>query len=519
MRVRRDRIKHKIPESTLHKLTREHYIRKFQAQLIKVTNIAIKNIKDNQTAPQTNAPDETTAPETEMLNQTEELPSATARNTENAITADEATTTNEMDLDTAAPFTMVRIKSQRTSEGAGNTAKKPRMDARDPKPFTTTNRFAPLTVTDDDAAPDDAGTAEDSTNSPRQASKTPKNLPPPIVIYGKANNNAQFIKFIETTVKKGFKIKYTNENTNIHINDATEWKSLKSTLSENKLEFHSYTHRDEKTHAFVLRGLDHAPPPEMIVRELRELHGVEVTQCYTMNKTRRPAYLVITKSDTTLTKISKIRALEYTMVTWQRYQNNKKIIQCHRCQAWGHATSNCFAAPKCLKCAEGHLTTNCTKTDKDTPAKCVNCGGPHPANNVECTVYLQKLKAIQNNIAGRQQQPRKPPNSNEFPALRYRPAPSPATNSWKAAAHSTATQQQHLQQQQQQQESARVQKGEANEISELTSELNSLNEMINVSAMLAAVKDLNSKLRLCKSALEKFTVFNSFAQNLSVHGL
>ncbi|GFW37301.1 nucleic-acid-binding protein from transposon X-element [Trichonephila clavipes] len=42
-----------------------------------------------------------------------------------------------------------------------------------------------------------------------------------------------------------------------------------------------------------------------------------------------------------------------------------------------------FGAPKCLKCSGSHLTADCKKSTK-SPAKCANCGGPHPANFSGC---------------------------------------------------------------------------------------------------------------------------------------
>ncbi|GFY54113.1 nucleic-acid-binding protein from transposon X-element [Trichonephila inaurata madagascariensis] len=57
-------------------------------------------------------------------------------------------------------------------------------------------------------------------------------------------------------------------------------------------------------------------------------------------------------------------------------------------------------APKCLKCSGSHLTADCKKSTK-SPAKCANCGGPHPANFSGCP----------SNPVNRKQQ-KKQPNKN-----------------------------------------------------------------------------------------------------------
>ncbi|XP_063988300.1 uncharacterized protein LOC135168239 [Diachasmimorpha longicaudata] len=81
-------------------------------------------------------------------------------------------------------------------------------------------------------------------------------------------------------------------------------------------------------------------------------------------------------------------------ITWEHYMNKRRITQCRRCQEWGHSTTNCVAKPLCLKCAENHLTRECTKT-RDTPATCANCGGKHPANATSCEAYKRRIELIE----------------------------------------------------------------------------------------------------------------------------
>ncbi|GJQ88069.1 hypothetical protein Trydic_g18196, partial [Trypoxylus dichotomus] len=52
------------------------------------------------------------------------------------------------------------------------------------------------------------------------------------------------------------------------------------------------------------------------------------------------------------------------------------IVQCHKCQMFGHTQSNCNINYKCMKCGEDHSTHLCEKP-KTTPPKCANCGGEH----------------------------------------------------------------------------------------------------------------------------------------------
>lgn len=104
-----------------------------------------------------------------------------------------------------------------------------------------------------------------------------------------------------------------------------------------------------------------------------------------------PLYMIITNSTVTLKKISVIKTLLHTKVHWEVHQNKKRITQCRRCQGWGHATTNCFSTPRCVKCAQNHFSHECLAPAEQEP-KCANCNGAHTAANSVCPVYQYKLQ-------------------------------------------------------------------------------------------------------------------------------
>ncbi|KMQ93449.1 nucleic-acid-binding protein from transposon x-element [Lasius niger] len=59
---------------------------------------------------------------------------------------------------------------------------------------------------------------------------------------------------------------------------------------------------------------------------------------------------------------------------------DQDIAQCTKCQAYGHTKNYCFRGPRCVKCAEKHLTADCPKKQKFNEVKCYNCGGNHSAS-------------------------------------------------------------------------------------------------------------------------------------------
>lgn len=76
----------------------------------------------------------------------------------------------------------------------------------------------------------------------------------------------------------------------------------------------------------------------------------------------------------------------------------------------------------CLKCGEQHETAQCGKS-KDIPAKCITCGGNHPANNTECPIYkkLEEKIRIAKTLAREKETAQR---------TRYISAPFPSTNAW-----------------------------------------------------------------------------------------
>ena len=64
----------------------------------------------------------------------------------------------------------------------------------------------------------------------------------------------------------------------------------------------------------------------------------------------------------------------------------KEIVQCKRCQRYGHMQKYCNHKFRCVKCAGNHPTDQCTKSP-ETPAKSIHCQGEHPANYKGCSAY------------------------------------------------------------------------------------------------------------------------------------
>jgi len=68
------------------------------------------------------------------------------------------------------------------------------------------------------------------------------------------------------------------------------------------------------------------------------------------------------------------------------YTTKQGVLQCYRCQGFGHIAASCNCEPKCQKCGGEHGRQEC---DVSEP-KCANCGGAHTASSYECSRYVQE---------------------------------------------------------------------------------------------------------------------------------
>jgi hypothetical protein len=72
------------------------------------------------------------------------------------------------------------------------------------------------------------------------------------------------------------------------------------------------------------------------------------------------------------------------------------IVQCTRCQLYGHTKTYCTRPFACVRCGGNHNSTQCQKP-RSTPAKCALCEKDHPANYKGCQIYRDLIN-IKNKV-------------------------------------------------------------------------------------------------------------------------
>ncbi|CAG9860904.1 unnamed protein product [Phyllotreta striolata] len=382
--------------------------------------------------------------------------------------------------------------------------------------FITTNRYENLRTEENEQEEEEQAGVSNYENEKIAKETNEKTKIPPIVINKKFENHNELTKEIKKTLTKGFYLKFTKNTTLIFAEDENEYKTLLKELEDTELEHHYYTLPKDKSHAFVLRGLDTDPELTVIEDALHNEHQITTRKIFRMKTKSRPLYLITTNAGITLNWLNQnVKYLLQTRVYWDRRQTNKEIIQCHRCQSWGHATSNCRRDYKCLKCAKDHPTYMCKKTI-DMPAVCANCGEDHPANSTKCKVYLDKIERKSQNRPNKQIQiKRNNPftlRTEEFPELSlpstsaaYQKEPNripPVTRRAPWANRTTDIPVKHPTM-------------DFSDISEVTNELNKLNEQINMKQVLEALKDLNQRISRAKNNFDVILIMQAFKDEVN----
>ncbi|KAK5646483.1 hypothetical protein RI129_004947 [Pyrocoelia pectoralis] len=131
-----------------------------------------------------------------------------------------------------------------------------------------------------------------NTQQHKMRQKKPKH-PPPIVVHGKLRDHNEVMQSLQKEIKKGFHVTHTQNNTSIHVYDTEEYRRLKAVLENDQVDFHTYTEKENKTYAFVLRGLDTEPEKGEIEKELVNVYKLPVVTVYKMNTKKNSLYTLL----------------------------------------------------------------------------------------------------------------------------------------------------------------------------------------------------------------------------------
>lgn len=255
--------------------------------------------------------------------------------------------------------------------------------------ITTTNKFAPLTNEDN----------ETNQNSNKEQIT---HKPPPIFIYGVIDITKMNANLANITEQETFQCKaLQNDTVKINTKNPETYRKLIQHLNDEKIVHHTYQLKENRAYRVVIRNLHYSIPTADIKQEL-ETKGHTVRNIlnirHRVSKLPLMMFYVDLEPSSNNKEIYNIEYIGNMKITIEPPHKKKTVIQCLRCQLYGHSKAYCTRPYKCVKCGGDHKSTDCKKL-KDTPATCALCGGKHTANWKGCTVYrnLQSVKSKQSN--------------------------------------------------------------------------------------------------------------------------
>ena len=236
--------------------------------------------------------------------------------------------------------------------------------------------------------------------------------PPPIKIKKLINYIEKCKKLEELIGKKTFTCRSTVNETIFNFTTSDGYRKAVRFFRESNEDFHTYQLDEDKCFRVVIRHLHHSTPVDMIKNELEEL-GYNVKNVTNVilkrkedssseySRTPLPLFFIDLEKRDNIQDIFHLKYLAYCNIKIEEPYKRREIVQCQRCQQYGHTKSYCNHAPKCIRCAGSHLTTACI-TSRQEPVVCALCGGNHPANYKGCDIYktlqkrLRRPEAVKN---------------------------------------------------------------------------------------------------------------------------
>lgn len=215
---------------------------------------------------------------------------------------------------------------------------------------------------------------------------------PPIFVSG-VQNIKPLQKLLDNIAQGCYTLKIlNNDQVKIQSNKSEKYLPIITALKEKNTEFFTYQRKENRNFKVVLRNLH----PSVEIQEIKEelkAKGHNVLRINNIiqriSKKPLPLFFVELENKENNKEIYKIDLLLYSKVIFEQPYKKREIPQCMRCQQYGHTKSYCYKTPRCVKCAENHLTQNCPRKAKSSGVTCTNCGENHPANYRGCVVFKQ----------------------------------------------------------------------------------------------------------------------------------
>ncbi|CAH0384260.1 unnamed protein product [Bemisia tabaci] len=282
--------------------------------------------------------------------------------------------------------------------------------------------------------------------------------PRPIFLTPPDNIDALKKWLLAKGAKPTFSLKLEKESLKLQLETTAEFRLIQRALKAENKTFYYFQLPQEKPFKVVIKGIHTSYSEEDVKIALEELgytilrvhRGMKITRTpiegnpSASTKSMEPIPIVfvdLPKGDESK-KIHNLDRLLHQVIKVEAPKSSKWLPQCKRCMLYGHTRNFCNMPPRCVKCLGPHGTADCNKTEEG--ARCVLCGGDHPANYKGCA------EAKKANISKSSKSPINPPPTEEhsysvtppsFPPLRTKGKSyaKAATSPIPTAAHPSST--------------------------------------------------------------------------------
>lgn len=336
----------------------------------------------------------------------------------------------------AAPATTTAASARTTA--AKDTAKTTAVSAKTTAESTTTGPVEP--ATSGTTAPAAAATAATAA----AAAGTEKNTTP-VVLWA-----TTMPRTLATQLKKdGVKFSAEPCRRTVAIKAATPsgHALLLKAMEDQNLQGYTYSSGPAATITRILKRISSEYSAAEVAEELsaESSRTVTVTEMSDRHGRRLDMFKVTaTKSDMEEVMKCGIFGTHPRRMQWE-LPHRQEVVQCFRCQRFGHSARHCMMQSRCVKCSQSHARGSCQNTDRSSPAYCVNCGEMgHPANFRQCPKYLAAVeqmafrKARNESIAEAKRNG--VPSLQVFPGLSFSDAARRRNQQQRAAATQPAAQ-------------------------------------------------------------------------------
>ena len=267
----------------------------------------------------------------------------------------------------------------------------------------------------DDNNDDDATTAVAAGAANAAASAAAKTSPastkircPPIFVYGSSVIELNRMIAQTPVTQPDYRLRVSKNHIQVSVKTKPHFVEMVNVLEASNTRFYTHGTSDEIPVKVILSGL-----PAFSVEEVKQELGygnifpTSVRQLATAKQGDYSLYLLqFPRGTIKLQDLQKTKALFNVIVKWRYYEKKKQdVVQCFRCQQYGHGMRNCHLEAKCVKCGELHQTKDCTiparadtavgDGDGRVQIRCANCSQNHTANYKGCPTRLSYLKDLE----------------------------------------------------------------------------------------------------------------------------